>query len=156
MNRRIGLFLAAVVMMVPLVTLAAGLVPCGGPDEPACQACYFVELLTGLLDWLVGILAIVFALIVVTAGFKLVTSAGNTSAKETAKSMISNAIIGFTIVLAAWLLVDLGMKMLVSDEGSEVKLGVWNAVQCVDRPVVGTLFSPTLNQSSVVASIMIP
>jgi len=117
-------------MVTPLLTFAAGLVPCGGTGEPACEACYAVELLNNVLDWLVGILSIVFALIVVTAGFNLVTSSGNVAAKAKAKSMITNAFVGFVIVLASWLLVDLGMKMLVSDDSVDVKLGTWNAVQC--------------------------
>jgi hypothetical protein len=67
----------------------------------------------------------------VTAGFNLVTSSGNVAAKAKAKSMITNAFVGFVIVLASWLLVDLGMKMLVSDDGdAAVKLGVWNEVEC--------------------------
>jgi hypothetical protein len=52
------------------------------------------------------------------------------AAKAKAKSMITNAFVGFVIVLASWLLVDLGMKMLVSDDSVDVKLGTWNAVQC--------------------------
>jgi hypothetical protein len=131
MKRKVGLLLAVVLIMTPLMTFADGLVPCGGPGESACEACHVVELLNGLLDWLVAILAVVFALIVVTAGFKLVTSSGNVAAKATAKSMITNAFVGFVIVLAAWLLIDLGMKMLVSDAGVDVKLGSWNAVLCV-------------------------
>jgi hypothetical protein len=131
MKRKVGFILAATLVVTPLVTFAAGLVPCGGPDESACEACHVVEMLNGLLDWLIGILAVVFALIVVTAGFNLVTSSGNVAAKAKAKSMITNAFVGFVIVLASWLLVDLGMKMLVSDDGdAAVKLGVWNEVEC--------------------------
>lgn len=133
MKLRVTAILTAVLLLTPALTMAAGLVPCGGPGEPVCQACYAVDMLNGVLDWLVGILAVVFALIVVTAGFNLVTSAGNTAAKAKAKSMITNAFIGFVIVLAAWLLIDYGMKMLVSEGAAE--FGTWNTVQCVDQPV---------------------
>lgn len=132
MNRKGGLILLAVLMLIPIVSFAAGLVPCGGDGEPACEACHLVEMLSGLLDWLVGILTVVFSLILVTAGFNLVTSSGNVAAKAKAKSMITNAFVGFVIVLSAWLLVDYGMKMLVSDAGVAVQLGTWNAVQCVN------------------------
>lgn len=86
-----------------------------------------------IIQWLIGILSIVFAIIFVTAGYKMVTSAGNASAKEGAKKMISNAFIGFVIVLACWLLIDFMIKALVggSDIGS---YGPWNSVECVDQP----------------------
>lgn len=120
----------------------SGLVPCGGPGQETCQACHAVTLMNNVLDWLVGILAVVFALIVMTAGFNLVTSSGNTSAKEKAKSMITNATVGFVIVLAAWLLIDYGMKMLVSDAGASVQLGTWNAVECTTQPTTGWKAEP--------------
>jgi hypothetical protein len=104
-------------------------------------------MLNGLLDWLVGILSIVFALIVVTAGLSLVTSSGNVAAKAKAKSMITNASVGFVIVLAAWLLVDYGMKMLVSDAGVDVELGTWNALQCTVQPSVSMMSHPVPNGS---------
>lgn len=138
-------------MATPLITLAAGLVPCGGKGEPVCEVCYAVEMLNGLLDWLVGILSVVFSLIVITAGFNLVISAGNVAAKAKAKSMITNAFVGFAIVLSAWLLVDFGMKMLVSDEGVDVKLGTWNALQCTKQPSVSMISHPVVDGSRGVA-----
>jgi hypothetical protein len=136
MKRKVVSFLVAIVLFTPSLTLAAGLVPCGGEGEPVCQACHAVDILNGVLDWLVGVLSVVFALIVMVAGFNLVTSTGNTSTKEKAKSMITNAFVGFVIVLAAWLLIDYGMRFLVSDEGASVPFGTWNSVQCVDQPEV--------------------
>lgn len=78
------------------------------------------------------ILGTVAAIIIVYAGFKLVTSGGNRHAKEDAKSMISNMIIGYVIVLAGWLLIDTGMRMLLLDGGT--RLGVWNQLSCQVQP----------------------
>jgi len=133
MKRKVVSFLVAIVLFTPSLTLAAGLVPCGGEGEPVCQACHAVDMLSGLLDWLIGILTVVFAIIMVSAGISLVTSSGSASAKEKAKSMITNAFVGFVIVLAAWLLIDYGMRFLVSDEGASVPFGTWNSVQCEDQ-----------------------
>jgi hypothetical protein len=151
MNKKSGLFLAALLLAVPLVTFAAGLVPCGGAGEPVCEACHAVEMLNGLLDWLVGVLTVVFAIILVTSGITLVTSAGNVSAKAKAKSMITNGFVGFVIVLASWLLVDYGMRVLVADTGASVQLGTWNAVQCVGQPSTQWVLHPVLDQSRGVA-----
>ncbi len=132
MKRFWGSVLFLVLAAVPLFTFAAGLVPCGGADEPACQTCHVVQLVNGVISWLVLILGTVAAIIIVYAGFKLVMSGGNRHAKEEAKSMLSNMIIGYVIVLAGWLLVDTGMKALLAD--GETKLGMWNQLSCYKQP----------------------
>lgn len=141
MKRFWGSVLFLVLAAVPLFTFAAGLVPCGGADEPACQTCHVVQLVNGVISWLVLILGTVAAIIIVYAGFKLVMSGGNRHAKEEAKSMLSNMIIGYVIVLAGWLLVDTGMKVLLAD--GETKLGMWNQLSCYEQPEPkGRTFTP--------------
>lgn len=122
----------AAIIISPVAVSAAGLVPCGGPLEPGCQLCYFVTLMGNVFDWLVMILTVVVTIIFVSAGLKLVTSAGNASEKEAAKKMITNAFIGFVIVLSAWLLVDFGMKTLLDSGGA---VGPWNKIACTIQPV---------------------
>ena len=48
------------------------------------------------------------------------TSAGNAGALERAKGMMTNVVIGFIIVLSAWLIIDTVIKTLVD----ETKFGV--------------------------------
>jgi hypothetical protein len=117
-------------LTLPNFSFADGLVPCGGPDEPACQACYVVVLVDGVVQWLIGILATIAAIMIVYAGIKLVTSGGNVSAKTSALSMFNNVIIGFVIVMAGWLLIDTIMKAMVNDQ----VYGMWNKIQCVSQP----------------------
>ena len=124
-------FLSCILLIAPMMTLARGLVPCGGPGEEPCQTCHVVSLTQNVIGWLVAILSVIAAIVIVYAGIKLVTSGGNQSAMESAKSMISNVIIGYIIVLAGWLLIDFGMKSLV-DQGD---FGVWNVIECVVQPV---------------------
>ena len=119
-----------VLLFVPMLSEAKNLVPCGGRDEPACQSCHAVGLINGVVVWLVAILGLIAAIIIVYAGFKLVTSAGNTAAKTQAKSLMTNMFIGYVIVLSAWLVIDYGMKAMVN-EGT---FGVWNEIQCVEQP----------------------
>jgi len=127
----------AVCLNIPVFVYAQqGLVPCGRVGQDDCQTCHVVQLVSGVNAWLVGILAIVATIMFVIAGFRLVTSNGNPSVLQDAKSMIINVAIGFVIVLAAWLLLDLFMKSLLSD--SEQGLGPWNQIACVDQPVART------------------
>jgi hypothetical protein len=127
----------AVCLNIPVfVSAQQGLVPCGRVGQEDCQTCHVVQLVSGVNAWLVGILSIVATIMFVIAGFKLVTSNGNPSALQDAKNMIINVAIGFVIVLAAWLLLDLFMKSLLSD--SQQGLGPWNQISCVDQPVATT------------------
>lgn len=122
----------ALLTAMPFLSYAEGLAQtaqCSGTD---CQICHVVYLINGVIAWLVMILGTVAAIIIVYAGFKLVTSGGNRHAKEDAKELINNMLIGYVIVLAGWLLIDTGMKMLLVD--GETKLGMWNELSCVDQP----------------------
>jgi hypothetical protein len=60
----------------------------------------------------------------------MVVSVGDVSAKETAKRLISNVIIGYTLLLACWLLIDTGVKALLNDQ----RFGTWNQIKCVEQP----------------------
>ena len=127
-------FIVSLLLLSPALTFAAGMVPCGGAGEATCQSCHVLQLIQIVVNWLVAILTIITSLIIAFAGLRLVTSFGNASAMQQAKSLISNGIIGFMIVLAGWLLIDLVLKSLVNDQ----VYGVWNELQCVDQPVSRT------------------
>jgi hypothetical protein len=61
----------------------------------------------------------------------MMASAGENSARiSQAKKMIANVIVGFIILLSAWLIVDTFMKMFVDD----AKVGVWSRIACVEQP----------------------
>ena len=138
MNSRLWFFSGvAFLLQVPLFVNGAGLVPCGGTGEPACQTCHALGLVNSINSWLVGILSIVAAILFVIAGFRIVTAQGNPSVLKAAKDMIVNAAIGFAIVLAAWLLIDLLMKTLLDDSSGEI--GPWNTIACVAQPDATTV-----------------
>ena len=107
-----------------------GLVTCtgAGGDNP-CDFCDFVAMVNGIIQWSFGILATIAVLGLVIAGFRLVTSAGNPDAMSAAKNMFSNVIIGFVIVLSAWLIVDTLIKTLV---GEDSEFGIWNEFSTAD------------------------
>jgi len=124
----------SLLLLLPILTFAAGLVPCGGVGEPMCQSCHVLQLIHIVVNWLIAILTTITALLIAYAGLRLVVSVGNASAMTQAKSLISNCLIGFAIVLIGWLLIDLVLKSLVNDQ----VYGVWNQLQCVEQPVSTT------------------
>lgn len=116
----------------PLVELSG----CSGLD---CTACHVVGMANGLIKWLIGITFLLFAALLMMAGVRLVSSAGNPGALSDAKEKFINAIIGFLIILSAWLIVDTIMKGLVgqrSDSGEVTQRGMLNT----DGSASGWLF----------------
>jgi len=122
------LLLGILFLIPPAIAAAQGLVPCNGPE---CQACDLVSLADNILDFLVMISAFIAAIMFAVAGLKLATSAGNESKVSQAKEGMTSIIIGFIILLAAWLIVDTIMKTFTTGQG---RLGTWNDIECVRLP----------------------
>ncbi len=132
MKRRLIVIAISLFVFAPTFTFAA-LVPCDGVDVP-CQACHFIQLGQRIITWLVEIVTFIVALVFVVGGFQMVTSGGDSSAVSSAREKMTNAIIGFIILLLAWLIIDTVLKMLV-DENKLSSLGrPWNEVACVVQP----------------------
>ena len=116
---------AAFVYFAPLVMAAqsnTGLIPCTGTD---CNQCHLVQLADNVIGWLIMFLTVVAVIALVIAGFKLVASGGNSSALQAAKETFINILIGFILVLAAWLIVDTLLKT-ATGKGLEK----WGKVEC--------------------------
>jgi Type IV secretion system pilin len=137
----------SVLLLVPLLAIVIGFalpetasaqfVTCSGTD---CSACNIVEMVNKGVVALFGVVGLVFAIIMMKAGFGLVTSGGNTAALNAAKSAFQNALIGLIIVMAAWLIVDLLMRTLLKGDGDLGAAGFtgwgpWSSVQCVPQSI---------------------
>ena len=101
-------------LLLPQISLAAGLVPCGGPGEPRCDFNQLMNMANILINFLLfkitlPIAAILFAYV----GFLLLFQ--GESKRDTAKAIAWNVVLGLIIALAAWLIVKtvllgLGLK----------------------------------------------
>jgi hypothetical protein len=128
----LSIFLGIVTLCaVPAFTQAAPLVPCDGVD---CQTCHFIQLGNNIVAWFIKIMAVVCAIVVAVAGFKMVMAGGDMGAISSAREMMTNVIVGFVILLSAWLVIDTVMKVFVKDNIGGY--GPWNQIQCVDQPQV--------------------
>jgi len=58
-----------------------------------------------IIQWVLGILALVAVVMIIIGGFQWMTAAGNEERIEKAKKVISAAVIGLIIVLLAWAIV---------------------------------------------------
>lgn len=113
---------------LPLVMAQAqGFVPCTGVN---CGICHIVIMVSRVLNWAGMALGYVAAITLVWAGLKFVTSLGNPTGKEAARQIFVNVLIGYTIVLLAWVVIDTGMRIFVNEN----RLGPWNDIECADQP----------------------
>lgn len=127
MHKRAATYLiAGIILLVPSLALAqfpGQLVPCSGPGD--CNACALVTLGQNVLNLLVALSAFVAVLAFTYAGFLMVTAAGNEAQVTKAKGTFSAVAIGFIIVLAAWLIINL-LLLVFTGKG----VGSWTGELC--------------------------
>lgn len=134
------------ILFLPFLALA-DLVPCEGAG---CKTCHISETVNGVIKWLVNIMAILCAIIIIVAGFQMVTAQGSMEKVSHARSLITNALIGFVILLGAWLIVDTVLKVLLSGNDQSATapaqlpgFGPWNSIQCSESPAATAITGPT-------------
>lgn len=101
-----------------------GLVPCGNPGQAQCEFIDLFRLLHNILEFAIFQLAPILAtLMVAVGGFLMLTAAGNAGRFAKGIDFIKNALIGYLIVLASWLIVNTVLQQLgVADWTG---LGTW-------------------------------
>jgi hypothetical protein len=114
-------------------TSSSGIIPCGGPSNP-CTICYMVLTIKNVIDFGFKIFVYIGILMIVIAGIAYIISSGNSSMMETAKGFLKNAVIGFAIMLGAWLIINTVMLVL----GAKTNLGIteagnWYTFKCIQQ-----------------------
>ncbi|MBX4192345.1 pilin [Candidatus Parcubacteria bacterium] len=120
-------------------TQTGGLVPCTGIN---CNLCAAGRLIQNIINFMIGISIPLAALLFAWAGALYWSSGASPGNKDRAKHIFTDAIIGFVIAIAAFLIVQTILKVLFQDRYQN-----WSSIQCVSdsqRPGVG--YFPTLNE----------
>lgn len=107
-----------------------GLVPCG----PAtlgfyykCDVCGMMKLVDNIIDFLIKVVTPALATIMIVIGaIFLMTAGGSGTQLSKGKDYIKMALLGTTIVLTAWLIIDTIMKSFVEEND----WGTWNEFNC--------------------------
>lgn len=60
------------------------------------------QIVIGLVNWALGLLALIAVVLVLIGGFRWMTASGNEEKIESAKKLLVAALIGLVIILAAW------------------------------------------------------
>ena len=98
-----------------------------------CQACDFVKLIQNLLQFFIGFAVFAVTIMFAYAGILYVTAASNHSNLESAKKIFWNALLGFVLVLVAYLVVDLILRVFTGSS-----LNVLTRIDCVTRKYTGS------------------
>lgn len=93
-----------------------GIVPCGGPGQEQCTIGQISQLGRNVFNFLMGIAAIAAVAAIVVAGFRYVGSRGDPSVLADAKQRLTNAIIGFLILLFTVVIVNTILAALGFEE----------------------------------------
>ena len=124
-------FICCTLATLPVLAGAQGVVPCnpkmeGGIIVNDCGFCQVGQLIKNGSDWVVKIAGILVVILIVYAGLRMIIAVGATSAKTDARRFITKVLIGYAILLGAWMLVDTFIKFLIP--GSSY--GVANPLMC--------------------------
>ena len=84
-----------------------------------CDFNTFVETINRIINWIISIAGVIFTISAIYGGFLYMTSGTSLGDKEKAKSILWSTLIGFVIILCAWLIVYTILRYLVG-ESSDV------------------------------------
>jgi len=116
-------------ILIPLIVSAAGLVPCGGPDEDPCTACDLLVLAQNVLKFALEIAFLIVIGSIVYGGFRWIFSLGKEENLKAGQKIITNAIIGIVIILTAWLIVNT-VFWVIKQMGGDNYTGTWFHIDC--------------------------
>ncbi len=105
--------------LTPTPVQAEGLIPCGRnigteAERSPCTVCHIIVGGNGLVTWGLKIMTTIAVTVIFAMGVLYIVSAGNPGMMEKAKGGIWAALIGFGIMLAAWLIINVILTTLVS------------------------------------------
>lgn len=112
------LFVLGILFSVaPVPVEAAGIIPCGRSsgsteEQAPCTVCHIVVAGNNVIKWGTGIMGVIAVTVLFAMAVLYVVSAGDEGMMKTAKGGIWAALIGFTVMLSAWLIVNTVLSVL--------------------------------------------
>ena len=119
------LFSIAFLAILPNLSEARGLVPCGGyaddsgsVREPDCNVAYTFIMVARVTNWLIASAGLYAVYQLINNGFWLVASFGKEESITKRKTALSNAIVGFVMVLMAFTFVNTAINYILASQKS--------------------------------------
>ncbi len=98
---------------------SGGIVKCGQREGEYSRECRFNDVIATMqtvIELLLYFSILIFVALMVYAGFRYMTSAGNMEQTKSARKMMTNGLIGIAIIAFAWLAINSTLEVLVKDD----------------------------------------
>ena len=112
----LGILATVALLAAPLFAQAFTIIPCGGYSTVSTAPCTvndFFYLIARIINLLISLGGVYAVLHIVISGFRMVISQGNQEAVEKARKGVINAIIGFVMILIAYMAVNTVVNTLL-------------------------------------------
>jgi len=117
----------------------AGLIPCGlTVDDPAlagdqtvrCTLCHLVVGVSSIVSFLRNLMFAIAIAVIVAMAFIYITSSGDEGRMRFAKGGIIAALVGFAVILLAWVVVNFILTLPIFNTSNNLIRTGWDSVQC--------------------------
>lgn len=129
------------VLFIPVITSAAGLVPCGrsvdDPETPnidesqPCTACDLLVLAENVIHFVLITAFTIVVIFAIMAGFRMIFSGGNEANIKAAQKSLSTALIGLAIILCSYLIVNTVFWLMAQIGGDDYTSNWWH-LECTE------------------------
>lgn len=125
----VAAFIIITLLVLPVLSLAAGLVPCGdnptvdasGKVTGACTFNDFITMINNIINWIISIAGVIFTISCVYGGFLWIMSGESPEKKTRAQTILWRTLLGFVIILTSWLIVYTILNTLAPGNTSILK-----------------------------------
>jgi hypothetical protein len=115
---------------IPAITHGAGLVPCGGTDEPACKFCHVFKMFNDIYIFVLKMVAGIAALMVIIGGLNLLLAGGRPAWIERGKNILTATAIGLMIIFGAWIIINTTFAAIGVSEWTGLSEGWFRVSDC--------------------------
>jgi hypothetical protein len=114
---------------VPGTTESSGIIQCGRPGQNMCTLCDMIAGINTIIQYLMKIAIGAALLALAIGGIMYVVSSGDPELIEKAKTTIKNALIGFIIIFAGYVIVNTTILYLGTKQGMGIN-AQWGTFVC--------------------------
>lgn len=97
----------------------SGIIQCGRPGQRMCTLCDLIKGINTVIQYIMKIAIGIAILAITIGGVMYVVSAGDSGLIEMAKTTMKNAVIGFVLVFAAFLIINTTMQYLGTKKNAQ-------------------------------------
>jgi hypothetical protein len=99
-------------LSIPAVASAAGLVKCGLGKADECGLSDFILLINDVITYAITLSLVIAGVMIMVAGFKMVTAAGDPGKIKDARGTITQVLVGLFVLLAAFLIIKFLLQLV--------------------------------------------